>query len=148
MAQHLGGSGWGLADQLTEAEVTMAVKRVLAVENNEYVLSFIETSLGSAGYAVDTAHNGREALDKIDRAAYDVIISDVCMPDVDGLELCRELERRRSQARDRLLFLTNLDMVDAHREFFDSTGVPTLTKPVALAELCGTVEQVAGRPRD
>jgi DNA-binding response OmpR family regulator len=126
----------------------MAVKRVLAVENNEYVLSFIETSLGSAGYEVDTAHNGREALDKIDRSAYDVIISDVCMPDVDGLELCRELERRRPQARERLLFLTNLDTVDEHREFFDSTGVPTLTKPVALAELCGTVEQLIGRSRD
>jgi two-component system response regulator TrcR len=126
----------------------MAVKRVLAVENNEYVLSFIELSLGTAGYEVDTAHNGREALAKIDRSAYDVIISDVRMPDVDGLELCRELERRRSRARDRLLFLTNLDTVQEHREFFDSTRVPTLTKPVALAELCGTVEQLIGPPRD
>jgi DNA-binding response OmpR family regulator len=122
----------------------MSVKRVLAVENNEYVLSFLETSLGSAGYHVDTAHNGREALAKIDRSAYDVIISDVCMPDLDGLELCRELERRRSQTRDRLLFLTNLDTVDEHRDFFDAIRVPTLTKPVALAELCGTVEQLIG----
>jgi DNA-binding response OmpR family regulator len=122
----------------------MAGKKVLAVENNEYVLSFLESSLGSAGYEVDTAHNGREALAKIDRSAYDVIISDVCMPDLDGVELCRELERRRSQARDRLLFLTNIDMVDEHRDFFDATRVPTLTKPVALAELCGTVEQLIG----
>jgi DNA-binding response OmpR family regulator len=126
----------------------MAVKRVLAVENNEYVLSFIELSLGAAGYEVDTAQNGREALAKIDRGAYDVIISDVRMPDLDGVELCRELERRRSRARDRLLFLTNVDTVQEHREFFDTTRVPTLTKPVALAELCGTVEQLIGLPRD
>ena len=72
----------------------MAVKRVLAVENNELVLSFLEAGLATAGYDVDTATNGREALEKIERGAYDVIISDIRMPELDGLELCRTLGER------------------------------------------------------
>ena len=45
----------------------MAIKRILAVENNALVLSFLEAGLTTAGYDVDTATNGREALEMIDR---------------------------------------------------------------------------------
>ena len=126
----------------------MAVKRVLAVENNELVRSFIALSLGSVGYDVDTAANGREALVKIDREPYDVIISDVRMPEVDGLELCRELERRSGAARNRLVFLTNVDTVQEHGAFFAAAGALTLTKPVAVDDLCSTVEQLIGGAQD
>ena len=146
MAQHLGGAWKGPVDHTPDTGVNMAVKRVLAVENNELVLSFIESSLGTAGYEVDTALNGREALAKIDRETYDAIISDVRMPDVDGLELCRELERRCSAARQRLVFLTSLDTVDEHHDFFEAVGVPTLTKPIGPDDLQETLEQLIGAP--
>jgi CheY-like chemotaxis protein len=80
-------------------------KRILAVENNDLVLSFLVDVLIADGYQVDTATNGREALEKIDRAPYDLIISDVRMPEVDGAELCRGLAARDAEAAARLVFL-------------------------------------------
>jgi CheY-like chemotaxis protein len=148
MAQHLVGVLPGPVDDRPDTGETMAVKRVLAVENNELVLSFIELSLGTAGYEVDTAHNGKEALAKLDHEVYDIIVSDVRMPEVDGVELCQELERRRAPVRQRMVLLSNADTLSEHRAFLDATGVARLAKPVALADLCGAVEQLIGPARD
>jgi CheY-like chemotaxis protein len=148
MAQHLVGVLPDPVDARPDSGGTMAVKRVLAVENNDLVLSFIELSLGTAGYEVDTAHNGKEALAKIDREAYDVIVSDVRMPEVDGVELCQELERRRSPVRQRMVLLSNDDTLTEHRAFLDASGVARLAKPVGLADLCGVVEHLIGPARD
>ena len=122
----------------------MAPKRILAVENNDLVLSFLETGLVTAGYEVDIAHNGREALEKLDRVAYDLVISDVRMPEMDGLALCRAVDERGSDVLERFLFLTTPESHDAHRAFLGERGVPALTKPVTLDDLRSAVEQRIG----
>lgn len=128
----------------------MASKRILAVENNDLVLSFLETGLVTAGYEVDIAHNGREALEKLDRVAYDLVISDVRMPELDGPALCRAIEERGCDVLGRFLFLTTPDSHDAHRAFLGGCGVPALTKPVTLDDLRSAVERRigVGRIRD
>lgn len=120
----------------------MAAKRILAVENNDLVLSFLEAGLITAGYDVDTAHNGREALEKLDRVAYDLIISDVRMPELDGPGLCRALAARRSDALARIVFIGTPDSMETHRDFLAGSGMPSLTKPVALEDLRSTVERM------
>jgi len=125
----------------------MTAKRILAVENDELVLSFLEAGLMTAGYEVDTASNGREALDKLDHAAYDLVISDARMPELDGPGLCRALEARRSDALTRFIFLTTPDSWEAHHAFLAATGVPALTKPIRLDDLCTTVERIIGTSR-
>ncbi|HYB42870.1 MAG TPA: response regulator [Candidatus Methylomirabilis sp.] len=120
----------------------MTAKRILAVENNDLVLSFLEDGLLTAGYDVDTAHNGREALEMLDRAAYDVIISDVRMPELDGPGLREALATRSPEPATPFIFLTTPDSLDAHRSFLANTDVPALVKPVALEELRSTVERV------
>ena len=122
----------------------MGAKRILAVENNDLVLSFLEAGLMTAGYAVDTAHNGREALDRLDHAAYDLIISDMRMPELDGPGLCRALEERRSDGLTHFLFLSTPDSMEHHRAFLAKTRVPILAKPVALEDLCSAVERMIG----
>lgn len=122
----------------------MACKRILAVENDELVLSFLAAGLVTAGYEVDTASNGREALDKLELAAYDLIISDARMPELDGPGLCRALEARRSDALRRFLFLTTPDSREAHEAFLAATGVPALTKPIGLDDLRSVVRQMIG----
>ena len=122
----------------------MVAKRILAVENNVLVLSFLEAGLTTAGYDVDTASNGREALEKLDRAAYDLVISDVRMPELDGPGLCRALEERRSSALANFIFLTTPDASDTHHAFLARTGIRALTKPVDLADLHSVVEQMIG----
>ena len=122
----------------------MAGKRILAVENNELVLSFLEAGLMTAGYDVDTASNGREALDKIDRIAYDLVISDARMPELDGPGLCQALEERRAGAPTRFIFLTTPDSRDTHQTFLDASGMPALTKPFGLDDLRSIVERTIG----
>lgn len=126
----------------------MAIKRILAVENNELVLSFLEAGLATAGYDVDTATNGREALEKIDRGAYDVIISDIRMPELDGLELCRALGERQSDALRHMVLLTNSDSISDHQAYLDGAGVRALAKPVGLEHLRSIVEHMIEAPAE
>ena len=122
----------------------MGGKRILAVENNDLVLSFLEAGLTTAGYDVDTASNGREALEKLDHAAYDLIISDISMPELDGPGLCRALEERRSDALAHFLFLSTPDSMEHHLAFLAETHAPILIKPIAFEDLRSAVERMIG----
>lgn len=122
----------------------MTGKRILAVENNDLVLSFLEDGLATAGYQVDTARNGREALEKIGHTVYDLIISDVRMPELDGAGLCRRLAARDADALARLVFVASPDSLDDHQEFLADCGVPVLTKPVELEDLHSVVGRMTG----
>ncbi len=118
------------------------MKRILAVDNDPLVLSFLDAALRSMGHRVDTAGNGREALEKIDRERYDLVISDLRMPELDGLGLCRVLQARRADTVPRLLFLTTPDAREDHRVSLRDVMVPALTKPVSLDELRHAVERM------
>ena len=121
----------------------MATKRILAVEDNDLVRSFLEASLETDGYAVETAHNGREALEKLDRAPYDLIITDMRMPELDGPAFCRALERR-SDVLARVLLLATPHSLEAHDAFLAETGLPAMLKPVRLEDLRSAVESMLG----
>ena len=123
----------------------MTGRRILAVDNNPFVLTFLDDWLTLAGYEVDTASNGREALEKIERAAYDLIISDVRMPELDGPGLCRVLARRGEDSLARLLFLTTPHSFEDHRGFLAQSGVPVLTKPIGVDELRAVVDEMTSR---
>ena len=120
----------------------MTGKRILAVENDELVRSFLEDGLVMAGYDVDTAGNGREALQKIDQGDYDLIICDMRMPELDGPGLCRAMAGRSEQTLAHLVFLTTPDLLDANEAFLAESGVPVLTKPIDLDELHAVVGQM------
>jgi CheY-like chemotaxis protein len=122
----------------------MTGKRILAVENDELVRSFLEDGLIMAGYDVDTASNGREALQKIDQGVYDLIICDVRMPELDGPGLCLALAGRGIDTLTHLVFLTTPDSLDANEAFLAESGVPVLTKPFELDDL----QSVVGRMID
>jgi CheY-like chemotaxis protein len=92
-----------------------------------------------AGYNVDTAGNGREALQKIDRCDYDLIVCDVRMPELDGPGLCRALVERGDDTLARMVFLTTPDSLDAHEAFLAQIGVPVLIKPIDLDDLHSVV---------
>ena len=117
----------------------MTGRRILAVENDELVRSFLADGLVVAGYDVDTASNGREALRKIDQADYDLIVCDVRMPELDGPGLCRTLAERRDDTLAHLVFLTTPDSLDAHETLLAQIGAPVLIKPIELDDLHAAV---------
>ena len=72
------------------------MEHILLVEDNEINLEIMQSQLVSLGYRVDTAADGRQALAKYQEADYDVILTDLEMPEMDGYALANEI--RRSEA--------------------------------------------------
>lgn len=70
------------------------MKKILLIDDEESIRSTLMDCLDSAGYAVEEAENGRMALRLIESTAYDLIIADVFMPEVDGIELIQILNEK------------------------------------------------------
>jgi PAS domain S-box-containing protein len=66
--------------------------KILIVDDNEDVRALYKTVLESSGYEVQTAGNGKEALDQIERQHPDMVVSDIMMPEMDGFQLCRKMK--------------------------------------------------------
>jgi CheY-like chemotaxis protein len=94
------------------------------------------------GHSVDTAANGRLALAKLHERPYDLILSDLRMPELDGPSLYRALEQHAPQLCRRFIFLTGDTLSPETLAFFAQSGVPRLTKPFTVADLRHAIEQV------
>ena len=75
--------------------------RLLVGEDEPKLASFIQKGLGEESFAVDVARDGEEALDRVRRTAYDLIILDVMLPRMDGFAVCRD--ERQSQVTARVM---------------------------------------------
>ena len=109
--------------------------RVLIVEDELRIAQLVAEVLEAEGYEVDTAANGFLALEKIEEHDYDLILSDLRMPELDGLGLYRELERRQPTLLSRLLFVSGTTDQPEYRRFLAETAVPVLSKPFTLVDL-------------
>jgi CheY-like chemotaxis protein len=89
------------------------------------------------------ARNGREALEAADRETFDLIISDLRMPELGGRELYEELARRHPAAAARLVFSTGDAVRGDTLAFLESLDRPYLHKPFSLAELRTLLSAVA-----
>ena len=117
--------------------------RVLVVEDERKISSYLKRGLEEQGYAVDTAFTGVEALDWADAAPYDLVILDILLPEMDGLTVCRELRKRGS--RTPILMLTARDSVDDRVNGLDAGADDYLVKPFALKELLARVRAMSRR---
>jgi len=78
--------------------------QVLIVDDEESLVDMLSTALRFAGYGVTGAATGLEALDRLQASAFDVVVLDVNLPDIDGFEVCRRI--RGSGDRTPIIFLT------------------------------------------
>ena len=121
---------------------SLAPKRILVVDDEPDVAHVLVEMLEADGHQVESATNGAEALAKLDRLPYDVILSDTRMPVLDGYGFFTELERRHPELRRRVAFVTG-DVLNAHkRDLLEQTGAPTLAKPFDLKDLRRIVHQL------
>jgi len=119
--------------------------RVLLVEDERKISAYIKRGLEEQGYAVDAVATGREALDWAEAAAYDLIVLDLLLPEVDGLTVCRELRLRGRQSP--ILMLTARDGVDDRVAGLDAGADDYLVKPFAIKELLARLRALSRRPR-
>jgi DNA-binding response OmpR family regulator len=117
--------------------------RVLVVEDEDAIATFMRQGLEEAGYAVDLAADGSEALHWATIAQYDAIVLDVMLPDRDGLSVCAELRRRGIHAP--VLMVTARDAIDDRVAGLDSGADDYLIKPFAFAELLARLRALLRR---
>ena len=111
------------------------MKRILLVDDEPHVIRIMKLALVKAGYEVDEAANGIQALDKINRAHPDVLITDIDMPRMDGKELCRHIEKNFPDRKLRIYVLTSR-AEDEHREWTGNMrNLEFLEKPVSIRQL-------------
>lgn len=118
--------------------------RVLVVEDEAAVAKFIEQGLTEAGYAVDVASDGQEALDYASAAQYDVIVLDIMLPQIDGLSVLRKL--RDTGVRTSVLLLTARDAVEDRVQGLDTGADDYLVKPFSFPELLARIRALLRRP--
>jgi DNA-binding response OmpR family regulator len=123
--------------------------RLLVVEDEEGLVSALRSGLGRAGYAVDAATTGAEAVEKLATTAYDLAILDITLPDTNGLDLCRAVRRGEIEVASgrelRVLMLTARASLADRVRGLDEGADDYLTKPFALVELLARIRALLRR---
>lgn len=120
--------------------------RILLVEDEHKISAYVKRGLEESGYAVDAVFTGREALDWAASVSYDLIVLDIMLPVLDGLEVCRELRQRGD--RTPVLMLTARDEVDDRVNGLDAGADDYLVKPFAMKELLARLRALTRRNGD
>jgi two-component system response regulator MprA len=119
--------------------------RLLVVDDDNDVRDSLRLALGYAGYAVTTAANGAEALSAVAQSPVDLIILDVLMPMLNGLDACRALRSRGDVTP--VLVLTARDAIDDRVAGLEAGADDYLVKPFALRELLARVNALLRRTK-
>ena len=127
----------------------MAVRRILLVEDNELNRELETELLEEMGFIVDTAENGREALEKMQRAApgdHDLVLMDIQMPVMDGWQATEAIRNLPDPTLARIpIIALSADMLERDRQRSKEKGIDAhLLKPMDLALLLRTIEEVTG----
>jgi len=117
--------------------------QILLVEDEPKILGLISKGLTEQRYLVDTASDGEIALEKCGVNEYDLIILDIMLPRVDGIEVCRQL--RKDGIHTPILMLTAKDAVEAKVLGLDAGADDYLTKPFSFHELSARVRALLRR---
>jgi CheY-like chemotaxis protein len=117
-------------------------KRILVVEDEPIIAGLLSDMLMADGHEVDAVNTGRAALERLAVQAYDLIVSDLRMPVLDGRGLYRELEANHPEMLRRILFVTGSALDPGNEEFLARTRVPWLAKPFSITELTRLTQKV------
>jgi DNA-binding response OmpR family regulator len=123
--------------------VTVENRRILVVDDDPHISELLCVNLTAAGYEVDRAADGRQAIDRIAAARPDLILLDVMMPGMDGWELCKTVRDDPECAGVRIVMLTARD---TDRDKLIGKGVfgvdDYVTKPFDMPQLLALCERL------
>jgi CheY-like chemotaxis protein len=114
---------------------TIRGKRVLVVDDEPGIAAVVAEVLALDGHTVETVMDGGAALAKVRAQPYDLILSDIRMPGIDGPRFYRALAQQAPSLLPRLIFLTGDTLNPSTRTFLEHTRVSCVRKPFTLAEI-------------
>jgi two-component system NtrC family sensor kinase len=115
---------------------------ILVVDDEQSIQRLLGSILQMDGHLVDTARNGREALDYIAQRRYDVIITDIKMPDMNGRDLYQALLDLDQDLARRTIFITGDTVSPETRDFLQQVRNPCLAKPFRVREVRETISSI------
>ena len=118
----------------------MSRARILAVDDQRYFRELTEGLLGDAGYDVQTASSGEEALHILEHTDFDIILTDLVMPGIDGSELIRRVKERRPNQD--IVMVTGVVDVKIAVEAMKQGAVDYILKPFDRAALVDSIEKI------
>ena len=119
------------------------MRRILVIDDDDQYRSLLVRALTDAGHVVRGAANGRAGLRELSQGAVDVVITDLLMPDMDGIEIVATL--RRESPHVRIVAISGGGRIDAgeYLRLAQHLGADrTLRKPFTLASLCAAIDEL------
>jgi two-component system response regulator AtoC len=123
----------------------MTAHRVLIVDDEANMLHMLKTILSKEGYEIDTATNGKEGIEKIEGNAFDTILCDLRMPDLDGLSLLKVLKEK--QISSTIIMMSAYGTVDLALEAMKCGAYDYISKPFKPDEIILTLKKAEERER-
>ncbi|PIV01179.1 DNA-binding response regulator [Candidatus Shapirobacteria bacterium CG03_land_8_20_14_0_80_39_12] len=120
--------------------------RILVVEDEYKIANSIKKGLEQESLAVDVVYNGKDGFDLASSENFDVIILDLMLPDMDGMEICKNL--RAASVHTPILILTAKGQLEDKVEGLNSGADDYLVKPFAFSELLARVKALGRRPKN
>jgi CheY-like chemotaxis protein len=121
---------------------SVASGRILVVEDDQRARDLIVRSLRADGHDVDASGDGTEALRMMGRHWYDLIVSDIKMPELDGPNLYSEAARRWPTGPPPFLFVSRLGPTSEYDGFLKVIGAPVLAQPLKAGQLRRAVRRI------
>ena len=119
--------------------------KILIVEDEDSVLDPLELLLGKEGFSIETAKNGREALDKFWKVSPDLVLLDIMLPEISGTEVCRQI---RAKSNVPIIMLTAKDTEVDKVVGLELGADDYIVKPYSKAELVARIKAVLRRGAD
>jgi CheY-like chemotaxis protein len=124
----------------------MARRRILVVDDEDNLRDVLVEVLKRDGHEVDSAVDGAQGLRLAEAQRYDLVITDLRMPELEGPELYRALRARYPDDPPRVIFMSANTGIEEYAAFLAGTGEPALAKPFNLADMRQVVLQVLAQP--
>jgi two-component system NtrC family sensor kinase len=134
-----------VSEPARSVEADGGTQRVLVVDDEAEVSGLMRDVLEQAAFDVAEAESGAVALELLDAARFDAIVSDLRMPDMDGVALWNAVRKKHPVLASRVVFVTGDTLSAAAAEFMRRTGCVCVDKPFVPAELVAQVQAAVKR---
>jgi two-component system cell cycle response regulator CpdR len=115
------------------------VRRILLAEDDDSMRGFLERALKKAGFDVIAVDNGRDALDRLIQEPFTLLLTDIVMPQMDGIELARRAGEHDSTLK--IMFITGFAAVTLNTDQQAPRDARVLSKPFHLKDLVAEIER-------